>query len=122
MKSLVIVFLFVAVACAELEECVKKSGISQKELERFKKADYTSEDPKTHCFVKCVLEKKNFFDDKGLPKADIIGRHLAEKNPGKNVKEVMGDCLKLTGADGEGACETTYLRYRCASQKGITIV
>ncbi|XP_055702423.1 uncharacterized protein LOC129801428 [Phlebotomus papatasi] len=123
MKYLVIVFVLIALSVADnFEECAKETEISAEEITRFKNDDLTSNDPKAHCFVKCLFRKKEFFDDEGLPQPPKIGRYLAEKNPGKNIKEIMADCLQMISEDGEVACETTYLRYKCAFGKGLLII
>lgn len=74
------------------------------------------------CFVKCLLQKKEFFDDEGHAQPPKISRYLEEKNPEKNIKEIMAECLQMISEEGDLACETTYLRYKCAIAKGILVI
>uniref|UniRef100_A0A1B0CHQ6 Pbp/gobp family n=2 Tax=Lutzomyia longipalpis TaxID=7200 RepID=A0A1B0CHQ6_LUTLO len=123
MKSLVFLILFVTLSWAsDIEDCAKETKLSDEELARFQKDDLTSEDPTAHCFVKCLLAKKNFFDDAGLPKKEVIAPYLRGLNPDKDVKEIMADCLKLIAEDGSGSCLTTYMRYKCSIQKGLVVL
>ncbi|XP_059612717.1 general odorant-binding protein 56d-like [Phlebotomus argentipes] len=124
MKSIVIVFLlFVALVAAEdFEECAKETEITEEELALFRKDELKSTDPKTHCFVRCILGKKNFFDAEGLPQKEVIIKHLTEKNPDKNAKEIMTECLKKHSSVGAASCEITYNRYKCAYENGILIL
>ncbi|XP_055849977.1 general odorant-binding protein 99a [Episyrphus balteatus] len=134
MKFFIAIVLLAALSSAEYtikkredlmkyrSECVEKLSVPTELLEKYKKWDFP-DDATTHCYMKCILEKFELFDEeKGFSVENIhnqmVGGHHADHTDDTHAK--IDKCSKeATGAD---ACERAYKGSMCFIRENLHLV
>nr|QGW50683.1 odorant-binding protein 19 [Propsilocerus akamusi] len=105
-----------------IEECKTEIGIDDESAKRMKHGDFSVDDEKTKCFVRCVFKRAGFMNDAGEPQADaIIGKISGQKSWAKhdNFDETVRKCVQEKGTD---ECETAFAIYKCYRSQSTELV
>jgi len=131
MKSFVAIALFglfaVALANPLTEDQVKKSQehaakcaavhkVDGKVVHQLKKGDFSNEDESTKKFVHCFLQEAGLVDKDGKQNKEVIIQKLTKsgKKSEGDIKKVVEECDKVTGATAD---EKSYNGYKCYRMK-----
>ncbi|CAG9831053.1 unnamed protein product [Diabrotica balteata] len=115
-----IAVLIIQIACVNktnadrnenIQECLKSNGLPSGYLEKLKEEDI---DNKTLCFAKCVMKKKELFDDNGKLKMENVNKDIdSHKKASEEAKKVARNCMGLINKIS--SCEDTLKYKACLS-------
>nr|QGW50671.1 odorant-binding protein 7 [Propsilocerus akamusi] len=95
-----------------IEQCKSETEIDDASAEKLKHGDFSVDDEKSKCFVRCFFRKTGFLNEADEPQMEVIVSKLQAKEGVKNeaLEELIGNCVKETG---ENSCEIAYNIYKC---------
>ncbi|XP_014090689.1 general odorant-binding protein 99b [Bactrocera oleae] len=105
------------------DECVSQLSIPSDLVDKYKQWSFP-DDEKTHCYLKCVMEKFDVFDaEKGFDVHKI--HHQLEGSNADHSDATHGaieNCAKEAAAAGDDACVRAYRGFTCFLKDNIKLV
>ncbi|XP_062563075.1 general odorant-binding protein 56a-like [Armigeres subalbatus] len=90
-------------------ECVAETGVNPASVAQLRVGDFTANDKRSKCFIRCFFEKEGFMDKKGNLHMEKIVDALSGDFSREKVETVLTSC----SAKGKNACETAFRMYEC---------
>ncbi|XP_065089082.1 general odorant-binding protein 99a-like [Ochlerotatus camptorhynchus] len=131
MKLFIAVFALIAVAAAEFTvsttedlqrfrtECVTSLNVPAESVEKFKKWEFP-EDDMTMCYIKCVFNKMQLFDDTEGPLVDNLVQQLAH---GRDAEEVRTEVLKCVDKNtDDNTCHWAFRGFKCFQKNNLSLI
>ncbi|XP_062534215.1 general odorant-binding protein 99a-like [Armigeres subalbatus] len=131
MKLLIAVFALIAVVAADFKvstsedllqyrtECVSALNVPAEYVEKFKKWEFP-EDDTTKCYIKCVFNKMQLFEDTEGPLVDNLVQQLAH---GRDADEVRTEVLKCVDKNTDNnACHWAYRGFQCFQKNNLSLI
>uniref|UniRef100_A0A240PNH4 Odorant-binding protein 9 n=1 Tax=Anopheles epiroticus TaxID=199890 RepID=A0A240PNH4_9DIPT len=131
LKFVVAILAFTAVMSAEFvvqtrddllkyrAECVQSLGVSDELVEKYKSWDFP-EDDTTQCYIKCIFNKMQLFDDTTGPIVDNLVVQLAH---GRDADEVRAEIVKCAGSNTDGnVCHWAFRGFQCFQKNNLSLI
>ncbi|XP_052862705.1 general odorant-binding protein 99a-like isoform X1 [Anopheles cruzii] len=100
-------------------ECVKSLGVSDELVEKYKSWNFP-EDDTTQCYIKCIFNKMQLFDDTNGPNVENLVQQLAH---GRDAEEVRGEINKCTGSNTDGnICHWAFRGFQCFQKNNLSLI
>nr|6NBN_A Chain A, AAEL005772-PA [Aedes aegypti]6OG0_A Chain A, AAEL005772-PA [Aedes aegypti]6OGH_A Chain A, AAEL005772-PA [Aedes aegypti]6OII_A Chain A, AAEL005772-PA [Aedes aegypti]6OII_B Chain B, AAEL005772-PA [Aedes aegypti]6OMW_A Chain A, AAEL005772-PA [Aedes aegypti]6OMW_B Chain B, AAEL005772-PA [Aedes aegypti]6OMW_C Chain C, AAEL005772-PA [Aedes aegypti]6OMW_D Chain D, AAEL005772-PA [Aedes aegypti]6OMW_E Chain E, AAEL005772-PA [Aedes aegypti]6OMW_F Chain F, AAEL005772-PA [Aedes aegypti]6 len=100
-------------------ECVSSLNIPADYVEKFKKWEFP-EDDTTMCYIKCVFNKMQLFDDTEGPLVDNLVHQLAH---GRDAEEVRTEVLKCVDKNTDNnACHWAFRGFKCFQKNNLSLI
>ncbi|XP_055622565.1 uncharacterized protein LOC129766124 [Toxorhynchites rutilus septentrionalis] len=90
-------------------QCLAETGVNPASVALLKIGDFSLDDQRSKCFVRCFFEKEGFIDGEGKLQTDNIVEALSADFEREKVEAVILKCA----VDGKDACETAFQAYEC---------
>lgn len=90
-------------------ECLTETGVNPARVALLKIGDFSFDDQRSKCFVRCFFEKEGFIDDQGKLLTESIVNALSADFEREKVEALISKCL----IDGKDACDTAFQAYEC---------
>lgn len=90
-------------------ECIAETGVNPASVALLRVGDFSSNDKRSKCFIRCFFEKEGFMDSKGNLHTEKIADALAGDFNREKVETVLANCLTKE----KTACETAFRMYEC---------
>uniref|UniRef100_A0A0A1X8A3 General odorant-binding protein 99a n=1 Tax=Zeugodacus cucurbitae TaxID=28588 RepID=A0A0A1X8A3_ZEUCU len=105
------------------DECVSQLSIPADLVEKYKQWSFP-DDEKTHCYLKCILEKFELFDAaKGFDVHKIHHQLEGDKVDHSDATHgAIENCAKEAAAAGDDACVRAYRGFNCFLKDNIQLV
>ncbi|XP_055528998.1 general odorant-binding protein 56d-like [Wyeomyia smithii] len=91
-------------------ECLAETGVNPASIAQLKVGDFSADDQRSKCFVRCFFEKEGFMNDKGGLLTDSVIEALSSDFDREKVEAVMTKCQVDEKKD---ACDTAFQVYEC---------
>ncbi|XP_053687879.1 general odorant-binding protein 99a-like [Sabethes cyaneus] len=131
MKLFVAVLGLLAVASAEFtvqtsedlhryrNECVTALSVPEDHVAKFKKWQFP-EDDTTQCYIKCIFNKMQLFDDTDGPLVDNLVQQLAH---GRDADEIRAEIVKCVDKNTDGnTCHWAFRGFKCFQQNNLSLI
>ncbi|KAL1397319.1 hypothetical protein pipiens_009855 [Culex pipiens pipiens] len=131
MKLFIAVFALIAVAAADFtvkttddlqtyrSECVSSLSISDELVAKYRKWDFP-EDDTTQCYIKCIFNKMELFDDNNGPIVDNLVLQLAH---GRDADEVRAEILKCVDKNtDDNSCHWAFRGFKCFQTNNLQLI
>ncbi|KXJ69324.1 general odorant-binding protein 99a [Aedes albopictus] len=131
MKLFIAVFAVIAVAAADFtvsttedlqrfrNECVSSLSVPADYVEKFKKWEFP-EDDTTMCYIKCVFNKMQLFDDTEGPLVDNLVLQLAHGRDGEEVRTEVMKCVDKN--TDNNACHWAFRGFKCFQKNNLSLI
>ncbi|XP_058831695.1 general odorant-binding protein 56d-like [Topomyia yanbarensis] len=90
-------------------ECLTETGVNPASIALLKVGDFSANDQRAKCFVRCFFQKEGFMNGDGDFLTDSVIEALSSDFEREKVKKVVSSC----DAKGKDACDTAFLMYEC---------
>uniref|UniRef100_A0A182KHK4 Odorant-binding protein 9 n=1 Tax=Anopheles christyi TaxID=43041 RepID=A0A182KHK4_9DIPT len=100
-------------------ECVQSLSVSDELVEKYKSWNFP-EDDTTQCYIKCIFNKMQLFDDANGPIVDNLVVQLAH---GRDVDEVRAEIVKCAGSNTDGnVCHWAFRGFQCFQKNNLSLI
>jgi len=89
--------------------CQGQTGVDEGFIAAAKKGDFSTDDQKIRCYMKCVMAEMSTIDDDGVVDIDAAVAILPDDVRPK-LEPVMRKCGGIAGAD---ACDVAFKTFKC---------
>ncbi|XP_053686167.1 general odorant-binding protein 56d-like [Sabethes cyaneus] len=91
-------------------ECLAETGVNPTSIALLKVGDFSADDQRSKCFVRCFFEKEGFMNSKGDLLTESMVDALASDFEREKVAAVLSKCQVEEQKD---ACDTAFKVYEC---------
>uniref|UniRef100_A0A023EFQ5 Putative odorant-binding protein 56e n=1 Tax=Aedes albopictus TaxID=7160 RepID=A0A023EFQ5_AEDAL len=90
-------------------ECVAETGVNPASVAQLRVGDFSANDKRSKCFIRCFFEKEGFMDSKGNLHMEKIADALSGDFDREKVEMVLSNC----STKEKNACDTAFHMYEC---------
>ncbi|XP_058462076.1 general odorant-binding protein 56d-like [Malaya genurostris] len=90
-------------------ECLTETGVNPASIALLKIGDFTANEKRAKCFVRCFFQKEGFMNADGELLPESIVEALSNDFEREKLEKVVSSCQ----VKSEDACDSAFLMYEC---------